>query len=179
MSKLFFYPHITLMQKSTAIDNINSDVKRLADDLSEIMYANGGIGLAANQVGFLKRIIVVRAEDISANFVANSDVPNVLINPVVVEQSQELLDSQEGCLSFPGLEFIVKRPKSLLVKAITLDEKEIEIEASDLFAACLAHEIEHLDGITLIDKISKTQKKIYLDKLKRNKKLLANNAAKI
>jgi len=174
MHKLRLYPDVSLMQKAERIGNIDSSIKKLADDMLSVMATNGGIGLAANQVGALKRIVVVRAEELSGI----DDLPSVFINPVVTQSSSEEVDSSESCLSFPALTFVVKRPKSLVIRALTLDEKETEVEANDLFAACLSHEIEHLDGITLIDKVSKTQKKIYIDKLNRFKKLIAKHSAK-
>lgn len=137
-----------LRKKSKIVEKIDKRLIGLIDDMLETMYASNGVGLAAPQVGILKRIIVV---DIGEGAIK-------LINPELVETEGEQQDF-EGCLSVPGIAAEVKRPEKVKVKA--LDEKgdTIIIEGTGLLARAFCHEIDHLDGILFIDKIIPGTKK--------------------
>lgn len=131
-----------LRKKSRNVDKINERILQLLDDMAETMYKENGVGLAAPQVGILKRVIVI---DIGDGLIK-------LINPEIVEQEGEQQD-EEGCLSVPEIIGEVKRPYKVKVKGINELGKEIEIEATGLLARAFCHEIDHLDGILFIDKV--------------------------
>ena len=145
---------------------MTDDIRALSSLMCDEMYTHGGVGLAANQVGVTKRIIVVDVERL-----ANKQSLRVLINPVIVGCSGRL-NSTEACLSLPGISLTVERFGQVTVRAFSLDEKEIEIEATGLLAACLSHEIDHLDGITLMSKVSSLKRKMLIDILNRAKREL-------
>jgi len=129
-----------LRKKSRDIISINDKIKQLAEDMIETMHDANGVGLAAPQVGVLKKIVVV---DIGEG-------PIVLINPEIIEQSGEQV-GVEGCLSIPGRAGEVKRPNYVKVKALNLDGEEIIVEGREFLARAMCHEIDHLNGILYID----------------------------
>ncbi len=130
-----------LRKKSKTVINIDERVIQLLDDMAETMYKNDGLGLAAPQVGVLKKIIVI---DVGDGLVE-------LINPEITEAEGEM-SNREGCLSVPGLYGEVKRPEKIKVKAQNRNGEEIIIKAENLFAQALGHEIDHLEGILFTDK---------------------------
>jgi len=151
------YPDPLLKHAAAPVENIGGDVARLIDDMAETMYAAPGIGLAAPQVGEGKRIVVldVRAED---------EEPGKrllrLINPEIVEREGEVL-WEEGCLSVPEYTAPVKRARRVLVKAWTPEEREVQVEAEELLAVALQHEIDHLDGRLFLDRLSRLKRDLY------------------
>lgn len=156
------YPDPILAKTAEVVTEFNDELKQLAADMAETMYAAPGIGLAANQVGVLKRIIVI---DITED---HSDL-RVFVNPEVVAHSEELEEFEEGCLSLKGLYEKVKRPERVIVRAQDLDGKPFELEADGLLAVCVQHEIDHLHGVVFIDHLSRLKKdraKVKLRKLK-------------
>jgi peptide deformylase len=130
-----------LRKKAKTVENIDERTQILIDDMIETMYHANGIGLAAPQVGILKRIIVV---DIGEGV-------HVFINPEFIKQSGEITD-YEGCLSVPGIKGQVTRPAEIAVEGLSREGKKIRIKASGLLARAICHEIDHLDGILFIDK---------------------------
>lgn len=134
-----------LSKKSRPIEVIDDKIKELAEDMMETMHKFDGVGLAAVQVGILKRIIVIDLYDDVSKF--------VLINPEIIEKSKETAEVEEGCLSFPTQYGKVERAVRVKVKALDLDGKEIVIEAEELLAQALQHEIDHLNGETFKKKI--------------------------
>ena len=134
-----------LKKKSREIDVIDDKIKQLAEDMFDTMHKFDGLGLAGVQVGILKRIIVIDLYDNVSKF--------ALINPVIVEKSEETAEIQEGCLSFPNQFGKVERYVKVKVKALDLDGKKVTLEAEGLLAQALQHEIDHLDGITFKGKI--------------------------
>ena len=130
-----------LRKRSREIETIDNKVRELALDMLDTMYKFDGVGLAAPQVGILKRIITV---DIGEG-------PKVLINPVI-KKAIGKQTCEEGCLSFPNVFGNVDRPETVIVEAFDLDGKKIRIKAKDLEAVVLSHEIDHLDGILFVDK---------------------------
>lgn len=130
-----------LRKKSRKIESINDRLKTLIVDMKETMYSANGVGLAAPQVGILKRLIVVDV----------GEGPIVLINPEVIEEKGSETDF-EGCLSLPGKEGSVERPSYVKVKGINEDGKEVIYSGEGLLARAFCHEIDHLDGILFIDK---------------------------
>ena len=151
------YPAPALKQPAATVANIGGDVVQLVEDMTETMYAAPGVGLAAPQVGVGQRVIVldVRSAD---------DAPGrqllKLINPVIAEREGEIV-WEEGCLSVPDLTAPIKRARRILVRAWTPDEKEIEIEAEELLAVALQHEIDHLDGKLFLDRLSRLKRDLY------------------
>lgn len=131
-----------LRKRSREIETIDNKIRELAIDMVETMYKFDGVGLAAPQVGILKRMIVIDP----------GTGPKVLINPVIKKASGKQT-GEEGCLSFPNMFGNVDRPETLVVEAFDIDGKKIKIKAKDLEAVILSHEIDHLDGVLFIDKV--------------------------
>lgn len=134
----------TLRKTSRVIEKIDKRIVTLLDDMIETMYDADGVGLAAPQVGILKRIAII---DVGEGIIE-------LINPEIIEAKGEQIDA-EGCLSIPGVSGDVKRPKYVKVRALDRSGKTIEIEGTDLLARALCHEIDHLEGILFTDKVIK------------------------
>lgn len=137
-----------LRKKSRVVDEINARVLLLIKDMKETMYNSKGVGLAAPQVGILKRIVVID--------VGNG--PMVIINPQIVEMQGSQV-SDEGCLSIPGVQKNVERPETVKAKALSENGEEIVIDGEGLLARALCHEIDHLDGILFIDKAVEGEEK--------------------
>jgi len=142
------YPNPILKKKSEEVKEITGDIKKLGQEMMIIMTENQGLGLAASQIGELKRIIVIQAER----------GPEVYINPKIIKKSRETEIGEEGCLSLPELFLKIKRAKEVEMEFLNLRGEKIKIKAEGLPARVLQHEIDHLDGILFIDKISFFQK---------------------
>lgn len=133
-----------LRKKCRTVEKVDDRIRQIAGDMAETMYKANGVGLAAPQVGILKRIIVV---DVGEGLVT-------LINPEIIESKGSQVD-EEGCLSIPGRRGIVERPMEIRVKGLDENGNEKEIKAEGYFARALCHEIDHLAGILFIDKMKK------------------------
>jgi peptide deformylase len=155
-------PDPVLRREAKEIANINGNLQRLIDDMAETMYAAPGIGLAANQVGELKRLIVF---DIAHKEVRSRQLQAVL-NPCIVEAESEIIH-EEGCLSVPDYAAEVRRHARVLVKGLDREGKPIEITGEGLLAVVLQHEIDHLNGILFIDHISRLKRGLYLRRMKK------------
>ncbi len=155
-------PDPILRQVSKPVALVNTEVKNLMNDMLETMYAAPGIGLAAVQVGVLKRIIVI---DLSKD--GEKKDPLFIINPEITFKSDELISYEEGCLSIPNQFAEVKRPSSCKVNFLDYDGKKKEINADGLLATCIQHEIDHLNGVLFIDHLSKLKKDLILKKTKK------------
>jgi peptide deformylase len=132
-----------LRQATVPVTEITDDIRRLIADMFDTMYHARGIGLAAPQVGRAERLAVVDVDD----------QPMVVINPEIVDRAGTA-KAEEGCLSIPDIYADVERPKSVVVSALDAEGQPFEIEASDLLARCLQHEIDHLDGKLFVDYLS-------------------------
>lgn len=143
----------TLRSKSEPVDRITAEVRKLAGDMIETMHAAPGIGLAAIQVGVPRRIVVV---DIAHK--ERAAQPRVFINPEIIWSSEEMSTFEEGCLSIPNIYADVDRPAKVRLKYTDLDCMNHEIDGEGLFAACIQHEIDHLNGKLLIDHISRLKR---------------------
>lgn len=155
----------TLRGVASSIFDFNSDLKQLASDMIKFMYAEGGIGLAAPQVGISKRLCVVDvylgddniANEVNFTFDGNSSLhlseiqPMALINPIIEEISVDTETSPEGCLSLPGVVGKVKRAKEITVSFFDVDGKKHRLKSDGILARCIQHEIDHLDGVLFID----------------------------
>ena len=133
-----------LKKRSREIEIIDDKIKELAKDMMDTMHKWDGLGLAAPQVGILKRIIVIDLYEKDTQF--------ILINPIIVKQKGEQI-VEEGCLSFPNKFGKVLRPKEVIVEALDIEGKKIKIKAKDLLAQALCHEIDHLNGEVFVDKV--------------------------
>ncbi|MCS7202280.1 MAG: peptide deformylase [Dictyoglomus sp.] len=136
-----------LRKKAKKIERIDEEVKKLAEDMLETMKSYNGVGLAATQIGKNVRLIVVNYDE----------KDYIFINPEIIKKEGENIDI-EGCLSIPGVEIPVKRADKILLKYQNLKGRELIMEATDLFARIIQHEIDHLDGILIIDKIEEDVK---------------------
>lgn len=132
-----------LRKNCKEIKSVTSRIRLLAEDMLDTMYATNGVGLAAPQVGILKRIVVIDVD---------GEHPYVLINPEILETAGEQT-GYEGCLSVPGKSGIVTRPNYVKVRALGLDGKEFVLEGEELLARAICHECDHLDGIIYVDKV--------------------------
>ncbi|MCR5148389.1 MAG: peptide deformylase [Eubacterium sp.] len=132
-----------LRKKCKPVTKINSRIRELIGDMFDTMYESNGVGLAAPQVGILKRIVVIDVMD---------GRPLTLINPEIIETEGEQC-GEEGCLSLPGLAGDVKRPMKVVCKAFNEEMEEFTVEGEGLLARCICHELDHLDGILYVDKV--------------------------
>ena len=158
-------PNKVLRQKSLPVENVDKNIQILMDDMLETMYAAPGVGLSAPQVGVTRRVIVcdVSRED-------EDPRPLKLINPEVIEASEELIVAEEGCLSFPEHFAEVKRPNHVLLRYLDEFGEQKQIDANGLLSTCLQHEIDHLEGILFVDYLSPLKRNIILRKMKKLKK---------
>jgi peptide deformylase len=137
-----------LRQRAVEIDDIDATLVKLADDMIQTMYDAPGVGLAAPQVGVQRRMFVY---DIG-------DGPGVVVNPEILESSGEWV-YQEGCLSIPGLSWELVRPKLVHLRGVDLDGNEIDVEADELLARCFQHEMDHLDGVLIIERLEDSDRR--------------------
>jgi peptide deformylase len=161
IKKILTYPDPVLRQKTEAVTSFDDSLKQLARDLAETMYNAPGAGLAANQIGVCLRVVVI---DVSAG----EDVkkPLVLVNPEIIEKEGCQID-EEGCLSVIEYTAKVERYSKLLIRAQDLDGKTWEFPAEEFFARVIQHELDHLDGILFIDRLSPLKRTIYKKRLKK------------
>jgi peptide deformylase len=164
MAKLsiILLPDPVLRRVADPIDTIDAEVRRLADDMLETMYAAPGVGLAAPQVSVSRRLIVL---DVSEK--EEEKQPFVMINPEIVRRSDMPNVHEEGCLSIPDVRVEIERPAEIVVRYLDRDGKERELEADDLLATCIQHEIDHLDGRLLIDYMSRLKRDMVVRRFKK------------
>ncbi len=165
--KIVIEPDPILRKKSDNVEDVDDELRKLLDEMLETMYSAPGIGLAAVQVGILKRVIVI---DILKE--KDKKNPLFLINPEIISKSKNTSIYEEGCLSLPGHFAEIERPAECLVKYIDYHGKEKEIKANGLLSTCIQHEIDHLNGILFIDYLSKLKRDMIVKKLVKQKKEL-------
>ncbi len=165
--KIVTAPHPALKQKSKAVSAVDDAVRAQMDAMLKTMYDAPGIGLAANQVGMLNRVLVM---DLSKRDEGEEPSPICMANPEIIYKSEELSTMEEGCLSVPKQYADIERPKIVRVKYLDYNGKEAELEADNLLSHCVQHEIDHLDGILFIDYLSTLKRKMLLKKLDKLKK---------
>ena len=165
--ELYEYPHPILEQKAERVLKVDDDIRKFLRDMLETMYADKGVGLAAPQVGVSKRMIVIDTEQKDEDGNPKAGNPMYLINPEIIYKSEETIFFCEGCLSVPNQRADVERHYKIKVRYIDYDGKEQEIEAEDYLAVVLQHEIDHLDGILYIDRISRLKRNMLLKKLEK------------
>jgi peptide deformylase len=165
IKKILIEPDPILRKKCDPLEKVDESVKKLMNDMLETMYDAPGIGLAAVQVGVLKRIVVI---DISKN--EEKKNPLFLINPKLITKSKNTSTYEEGCLSLPGQFAEIERPASCTVNYLDFNGQEKTLEATGLLSTCIQHEIDHLDGVLFIDYLSKLKKDMIIKKLIKHKK---------
>lgn len=152
-----------LRQRATPVAHVDDEVRQLVDDLFETMYAAKGVGLAANQVGVARRVAVVDVGD-------QGPPPLVLINPTIVQRSDEADVAEEGCLSIPEIYGDVERPLAITVEALDRDGRPYRVEVAGYKARAIQHEIDHLDGVLFLDHLSAVKRSLLMSKWKRSRK---------
>ena len=165
--KILTEPNPFLRQKSKPVDKVDDSIRELMDDMVETMYNAPGIGLAAIQIGEPKRIIVL---DVSKD--PEKKEPMYFVNPEIVSTSKDNATYEEGCLSVPGQFAEIDRPDKCHIKYLDYNGETKELKAEGLLATCIQHEIDHLEGIVLIDYLSKLKKSMIIKKLSKQKKEL-------
>ena len=157
---LVLLPHPVLRQIAQPVHDITDDILQLTENMAETMYAAPGIGLAANQVGVLKRVIVMDC--------ARDDEPAALwkmINPEIIWHSKDNTKMEEGCLSIPGHNAEVKRPSEVHVSYLDTKGQMQKMQATALLAACVQHEIDHLNGVLFLDHLSRLKRDMIMRKV--------------
>ncbi|NOR51620.1 MAG: peptide deformylase [Gammaproteobacteria bacterium] len=157
------FPDTRLRTVAKSVKQVDDSVRSSIDDMFETMYAAPGIGLAATQVNWHKRIIVI---DLSEE----KNQPLVLINPMILERSGSQ-DGEEGCLSVPGYYESVERAEFVRIEALNRDGEQYELEAEGLLAVCIQHEIDHLNGMLFVDHISRLKRSRIQKKLEKAQKV--------
>ena len=160
-------PNKLLRQISQPIDHVGENEQKLMDDMIETMYAANGIGLAAIQIGFPQRIIVM---DISKD--TKNKSPMYFVNPIILNKATEQSTYEEGCLSVPDQFAEIDRPDQCRIKYLDYNGQQKEIEAKGMLATCIQHEMDHLEGILFIDYLSKLKKSMIVKKLSKQQKAL-------
>ncbi|MHB1566994.1 MAG: peptide deformylase [Acidiferrobacter sp.] len=160
---ILHYPDGRLRKKAAVVERVDSGIRRLVDDMAETMYKAPGIGLAAVQIDVQKRVVVI---DISADHRALQ----VFINPVILT-SAGTFGVEEGCLSVPGVFEQVERAQQITVEALDRDGRPFQLEAENLLAVCIQHEIDHLDGKMFVDYLSRLKQQRIRKRLEKQQRL--------
>ena len=171
--EILVLPDARLRQVAGEIPVVDAEIKKLAADMLETMYDAPGIGLAAPQIGELKRIVVM---DLSKDGEPND--PIVMINPEILKYSDDTVTTEEGCLSIPGLYVEIVRPKQVLLRGIDIDGNTVEFESDDFEARLFQHELDHLNGVLMFDRMTPEQRKEAIAEYQRISEQAANAAPK-
>jgi peptide deformylase len=161
-------PDPRLKQRAKPVTAVDDSIRRLMDDMLAAMHRANGIGLAAPQVGVLKRVIVI-----DTSMPDQPAQPVRMANPEIVWRAEEQVRGEEGCLSLPEQFAEVTRPATIRVRYLDEDNRAREIEADGLLAKCIQHEVDHLEGILFVDHLSLLKRSMILRKLAKQKKLAA------
>jgi peptide deformylase len=148
--KIHLYGDPVLREKSAPVGPVDADVRALASDLLDTLTAADGVGLAAPQIGVLRRVLAVHPPPDESGA---REEPRIYVDPVVLERSAEQESAEEGCLSIPGVYEQVRRPREVLVRARDLDGTSFEVRVDGIVARILQHEIDHLDGVLFVDRV--------------------------
>lgn len=168
---IVMYPHDVLATKASPVREVDAQVRQLVDDMIETMYDAPGVGLAAPQIGVLQRVAVI---DVSAR--DEDGRLFVFINPEIIHREGKIL-WEEGCLSIPGIYEKVERSAKIAVRALDADGLPFEVEADELFAVAIQHEIDHLDGVVFLDHLSHMKRRMALKKYKKHLQRMQEDAA--
>jgi len=162
--KILIEPDPILRKKCEPLEEVNDQLRNLMNDMLETMYEAPGIGLAAIQIGVLKRVVVI---DVSKKEGEKS--PLFLVNPEIIYRSKKTSTYEEGCLSLPGQFAEIERPAECKVEYLDFNGKKKQLDANGLLSTCIQHEIDHLNGVLFIDYLSKLKKSMIIKKLKKQK----------
>ena len=165
LRKIIIEPDPVLRKKCDPLEKVDDQTRKLMKDMLETMYNAPGIGLAAIQIGILKRLVVI---DISKD--QEKKEPLFLINPEIIHTSNKTSIYEEGCLSLPGQFAEIERPAECVLKYVDYHGIQKEMKAEGLLATCIQHEVDHLNGILFIDYLSKLKKDMIIKKLAKQKK---------
>jgi len=158
------YPDPVLKKRARGVDQIDGELKKLIQDMTETMYDAGGVGLAAPQVGISRRVIVVDVSPIDPQ-----QSLFVMINPEIVLEEGDI-DHEEGCLSVPDCLEKVKRRERVQVRGISPEGKKVEVSGEGILAFALQHEIDHLNGVLILDRVSPLKRDVYRRKVKKERR---------
>lgn len=158
-------PNPVLKQKSLPVERVDDELRALMDDMLETMYDAPGIGLAAVQIGVPKRVIVM---DLSKE--EGVKEPRYFVNPEILWRSEETAPYEEGCLSIPEIYDEVERPARVRLRYLDYDGNQVEEEADGLYAVCIQHEMDHLEGVLFIDHLSRLKRERAVAKVKKQQK---------
>ncbi len=164
---IIMVPDPVLKAKAKPVDKVDDAVRKQMDGMLKAMYDAPGIGLAANQVGLLNRVLVM---DLSNREEGEDHAPICMANPEIIYESEEMSIREEGCLSIPKQYAEVERPAIVRVKYFDYDGNEAELEADGLLSHCVQHEIDHLNGVLFIDYLSLLKRNMILKKIDKMKK---------
>lgn len=163
--KIVNFPNKALMTKSSDVVEFNEELKKITEDMTSLMYEKQGIGLAANQVAILQNIIIMDCKNLP-----NRESLYVFVNPKIIFESNALTSYKEGCLSFPSLFVDINRPNEVKVQWQTITGETKEQTFTGLEATCIQHEIDHINGIVFVDRLSKTKRQMSLTKYSKSVK---------
>ncbi|KPK56613.1 MAG: peptide deformylase [Thiotrichales bacterium SG8_50] len=163
--EILHYPDPRLRTKAAPVEQVDEEIRRLVDDMFETMYDAPGIGLAATQVNFHRRVIVV---DVSES----RDEPHVFVNPEIISRDG-IEETEEGCLSVPGIYEKVQRAEQVRVRALNRDGETFELDADGLLAVCIQHEMDHLEGKLFVDYLSQLKQQRIRKKLTKHQQRVA------
>ena len=166
-------PDPRLTKKAKPVESVNDIVRKFMDDMLETMYEDRGVGLAANQVGVLQRVIVIDLQEDDDKERPKDFYPLFLANPEIIETSGDMVEAEEACMSVPGQRVPVARPERVKVRFLDYNNEIQEIETGGWLARAFQHEIDHLDGKLTFDYLSKLKKDVVLRKLVKIKRLSA------
>ena len=169
--KVLTYPEKSLSQPSIKVDNIDDEIKKLIEDMGETMFDAPGVGLAAPQIGVNKRIIVYNSNAADPDDDGSKQEFTALINPEIIAASGSIISEKEACLSVLDYNADVKRYEKVTVRALNIEGKKLEFDADGILAVIMQHEIDHLDGILFIDRISVLKRTMYKKKLTKKLKV--------
>ncbi|MCJ8320083.1 MAG: peptide deformylase [Colwellia sp.] len=158
------FPDDRLRTKATDVAEVTDEIRTIVDNMFDTMYDENGVGLAATQVDIHQRIVVM---DVSED----KNEPLVLINPEIINKSEETLINEEGCLSVPGCYAKVDRHAQVTVKALDRDGKEFTLDGDELLSICIQHELDHLKGILFVDYLSPLKRQRFKSKLEKEARL--------
>jgi len=175
MLNIVKYPEKSLSQPSVKVEILDEKIKSLVADMKETMFNNTGIGLAAPQVGINQRIIIFDSHAMDPEFDGTTKEVTALINPEIIASEGSFISENEGCLSVVDYRADVKRYEKVTVRALDIDDKQLEFDAEGLLAVIMQHEIDHLDGILFIDRISSLKRAMYKKRRLKALKELKNN----
>ncbi|REL31237.1 peptide deformylase [Thalassotalea euphylliae] len=160
------FPDERLRTKAEPVTQVNDEIRKIVDDMFETMYDENGVGLAATQVNIHQRIVVMDCSDDKSD-------PLTLINPEIINKSDETFINEEGCLSVPGCYAKVTRHEQVTVKALDRDGNEFTRDADELLSICIQHELDHLAGVLFVDYLSPLKRKRIQTKLEKEARLNA------